>query len=338
MENKTANPSQEASCGALTGAVSSPVDEAQSVGNRPSDFVVLSSGPNEQYPSRKEGNEQYPSRKEGVPVRRSPDQLRPHRVLDEIGWADLDDLNDAARRKLQGVRQPILITNDGTILSGLGSWRLAVFEGRQEITCVRYDIDENESLQYILAIHKARRSWNSFISIRIALKLEPYFQQKALENMRAGGKYKGSTNLSKADRIEVRQEIATAAGSGVGNVDKVKAILQTAHPHIIQALQNGSLRIDRAWRWCRLPKSQQKEVFAKYEEDQTRHKILREFNTARPKTCFDSGRAFEVLRSFEAAHPGKIEFRASRNAKTIVLLGQDLIKEITVVELSNVDK
>jgi len=328
VENKTANPSQEGSSGPLAGAVSSPVDEAQSPGNRPSCSVALSSGP----------SGQYPSRKEGVLVRRLPDQLRTHRVLDEIGWIDVGELNDAARRKFQGVLEPILITHNGTILSGVGSWQLALLEGRQQISCVEYDVDENESLQYILAIHKARRPWNSFISIRIALKLETYFQHKALENMRAGGKHKGSTNLSKADRIEVRQEIATAAGSGVGNVDKVKAILESAHPHIIQALQNGSLRIHRAWKWCRLPKSEQKEAFAKHDEDQTQCKILREFNIARPKTCFEFGKALEGLRSFAAVHPGNIEFRTSRNRKTVVLLGQDLITEMLIAELSDDSK
>jgi hypothetical protein len=300
VEHSTQNPSKERPSGVIAESVSSPLEK-----------------------------------KEGVFVKRLSDQLQPHRILDEIGWRDLGELNEAARRNLQNIREPILITKNGTILSGLGSWQLALFEGRQQITCVQYDIDENESLQYILAIHRTRRRWNSFISIRIALKLEPYFQQKAVENMRAGGKYKGSTNLSKADRIEVRQEVANAAGSGVGNVDKVKAILQSAHPNIIQALQNGSLRIHRAWKWCRLLKSQQKEVFAKYDEDQARRKILREFTTARHKTRFDSGTALEALRSFEAGHPGQIEFRISTKRNTVVLLGQDLIREINTSELSN---
>jgi hypothetical protein len=100
-------------------------------------------------------------------------------VLDEIGWTDLDDLNEAARRKLQSVREPILITKNGTILSGLGSWQLALFEGGQQITCVQYDIDENESLQFILAIHRTRRRWNSFVSIRIALKLRTIFSAES---------------------------------------------------------------------------------------------------------------------------------------------------------------
>ena len=50
------------------------------------------------------------------------------------------------------------------------------------------------------------------------LKLEPFFQQKALDNMRAGGKYKGLGNLPEAGHIDVRQEIAGAAGVGARNV------------------------------------------------------------------------------------------------------------------------
>ncbi len=305
--------------------VQSPLDKVECLEGGPSSLLTVS--------SLASGTDSV--RKEGVLVSRLPEQLRPHLVLDEIGWTGLDELNEAARRKLESVREPILITKNETILSGLGSWQLALFEGRQQIPCVQYDIDENESLQFILAIHRTGKRWNSFVSIRIALRLEPYFHQKAVDNMRAGGKYKGSTNLSKADRIEVRQEVANAAGSGVGNVDKVKAILQSSHPNIIQALQNGSLRIHRAWKWCRLPKSQQKEVFAEYEEAQIRRKILREFKTARSDARFDAAKALEALRSFDADHPAQIEFRISTRRNTVVLLGQDLINEIKIPELLN---
>lgn len=130
-------------------------------------------------------------RKEGSPVTRFPEQLRPHRSLDEIGWTDIDDLNQVARRKCQPLPDPVLITKNGTILSGIGSWRLALSEHRQHISCIEYDIDEDESLQYILAIHRTRSRWNPFVLIRLALTLEPHFQQKALDNMRTGGRYKG---------------------------------------------------------------------------------------------------------------------------------------------------
>jgi len=99
-----------------------------------------------------------------------------------------------------------------------------LFEGRNEIHCIEYPLREEEALQFIISHHQLQRGWNDFIRIRLALKLEPYFQQNALHNIRIGGKYKGSTNLSEADRINVCQKIAKLAGTGTGNVRKVKAM------------------------------------------------------------------------------------------------------------------
>ena len=69
------------------------------------------------------------SRAEGRPVVRSPEQLRLHRALEELGWIGvIDEFNDAARLTNPSVTEPILITTNGTILAGFGRWRLAVFE------------------------------------------------------------------------------------------------------------------------------------------------------------------------------------------------------------------
>ena len=80
----------------------------------------------------------------------------------------------------------------------------------------------------------------------MALTLESYFEQKALDNMRAGGKYKGSANLPKAHHIDVRQQIADLAGVGARNVSNVKTILQAAHPRLIEALRDGALTMASA--------------------------------------------------------------------------------------------
>ena len=191
------------------------------------------------------------------PVVRSPQQLRLHPSMKEFGWTDLiDELNDATRLKDHSVPQQVLITTDGTILAGFGHWRLAMLERRHEINCIEHQFSADEALQFILAHHQARCGWNDFVRIRLALTLELNLQQRALDNMRAGGKFKGSTNLSEADRIDVREKIARRAGTGTGNVGKVKAILRSAHPNIITALQNGLLSIHRAWLWSKLPKLQ----------------------------------------------------------------------------------
>ncbi len=153
------------------------------------------------------------SRAEARKVVRSPGNLRLHRALGELDLIDvLEELNEAARLNAQSASAPILITMNGTILAGFGRWPLALLEGRHEVYCIEYPISEEESLQFILNRHKPRRGWNAFVRIRLALTLEPDLQQRALDNMRAGGKCKGLANLPEAQRMDVRQQIADAAG------------------------------------------------------------------------------------------------------------------------------
>jgi hypothetical protein len=208
------------------------------------------------------------SRREARPVVRSPKQLRQHRVLEEIGWTGaIDEFNAAARLKEQSVPEPILITTNGTILAGFGRWRSALFDDRHEINCIEYPLGDDEALQFIIRHHQTQRGWNAFVRIRLALTLEPHFQHRALANMRAGGKYKGLASLPDVQRIDVRQEIAGVAGVGARNVSNVKAVIETAHPRMIEALGNGTLTINRAIQFCNLPRAEQLEQFIRYSEE-----------------------------------------------------------------------
>jgi hypothetical protein len=94
----------------------------------------------------------------------------------------------------------------------------------------------------------------------LALELEPRFKDRALSNQQLGGQIKGSSILTKADRIDVRAQIATAAGVSVGNVSKVKSVITAALPEILEALRNGEITIHRAATWLRNPKTQLDEL------------------------------------------------------------------------------
>jgi len=261
---------------------------------------------------------------QGRPVVRSPGELRLHPAMKELGWTGLiDELNDAARLKDHSVPEQVLITTNGTILAGFGHWRLAMLEGWHEINCIEYPLSEDEALQFILTHHQTRCGWNDFVRIRLALTLEPSLQQTALDNMRAGGKFKGSTNLAEADRIDVREKIARRAGTGTGNVSKVKAILLSAHPNVITALQNGLLSIHRAWLWSKLPKLQQRLEFARYEEQRTQRKLLREFLPKPASVSLDPLQVIDDLKRLQARQPGSIDIRTSQRRRTVVILGQD---------------
>jgi len=173
---------------------------------------------------------------------------------------------------------------------------------------------------------KAGGGWNAFIRIRLALTLEPSLQQKALDNMRAGGKYKGSANLPEAQHIDVRQEIARAAGVGARNVSNVRTILQTAHPRLIEALRNSTLTINRAIQFCKLPRAEQLEQFIRYSEERATNKVIRR-SIARPKEekiSPDVVTVLDALQHQEARQPGSVAVRVGRHKRTVVLIGRDL--------------
>jgi len=268
------------------------------------------------------------SRLEGRPVVRSPEQLRLHRALEELGWSGvIGELNEAVRLTNPSVTEPILITTNGTILAGFGRWRSAVFDGRHEINCIEYPLSEDESLQFIISHHQPQRGWNAFIRIRMALTLEPSLQQKALDNMRAGGKYKGLASLPDVQRIDVRQEIASVAAVGARNVSNVKTILEVAHPRLIEALRNSTLTINRAIQFCKLPRAEQLEQFIRYSTECATNKVIRRSIT-RPKeekTSLDVVAVLDALQQQEARQPGSVVVRVGRLQRTVVLIGQDLL-------------
>ena len=83
----------------------------------------------------------------------------------------------------------------------------------------------------------------------MALELEPWFRERAKSNQRFGGREKGSAYLAEAERLDVRIEVARAAGVSAGNVSKVKRIVQSGIPEIREALLTGEIRINRATIW-----------------------------------------------------------------------------------------
>jgi hypothetical protein len=264
----------------------------------------------------------------GRPVTRFPGQLRLHPALDELGWIGVaDEFNEAAGLTNQSLPVPILITTNGTILAGIGKWRSAVFDGQQELNCIEYSLSHEEALKFILAHHGIRRGWNPYVRICLALTLEVSFQEKARDNMRAGGKHKGLANLPKAEHINVRDEIARAAGVGTRNVSNVKKIHEIAHPRLKEALRDGTLSISRAIQLCKFPRAEQLEQFIRCSEERATNKVIRQCidRPKREKTRSDAVAALTALLQQETREPGSVAVRVGRRKRTLVVLGQDLI-------------
>lgn len=265
---------------------------------------------------------------EGRSVYRSPQQLRLHPALEELGWVGaIGELDEAVQLTNRSVTAPILIAINGTILAGFGLWRSALFDGCHEVNCIEYPLNEDESLQFIIRHHHPQRGWNAFIRIRLALNLESRFQQRALDNMHAGGKYKGSAKLPEALQIDVREKIAEAAGVCARNVSKAKEILKNAHPRLIEALRDGVLSINRAATFCRLSKNQQVEELTRHIWQCGTSNVIRQ-SIASPKAALESLDTMSVvktLQQLEEKQHGSVEVRIGRSQRTVVVVGQDLL-------------
>jgi hypothetical protein len=63
--------------------------------------------------------------------------------------------------------------------------------------------------------------------------------------------------LTEAEKLDVRTEIAAAAGVSVGNVSKVKQLVTAAGPELLKALRSSEISIHRAWNWSKSPLAKQ---------------------------------------------------------------------------------
>jgi hypothetical protein len=162
-------------------------------------------------------------------------------------------------------RIPIVITRNRTIVDGYARLRLAGLQGSETILCLEYDLSEAEALHWLIQNHRPSRGLNSYNRVLLALDLEPTLQEAARANQQWGGQNKGLSSLTEAQRMDVRSGIAKAAGVSPGNVDKVKKLLKSAHPRILQATKTGEISIHRAWQWSSLPAQEQLRRLEEYQ-------------------------------------------------------------------------
>jgi hypothetical protein len=132
--------------------------------------------------------------------------------------------------------EPITTTRDRLIVDGYARWELAKELKRPFLHCIEYDLSETEALSLLLQRHRRSNGLNDYSRIMLALDLEPELSEKARTNRQIGGQQKGWSNLTKAEIVHVRSEIAKAAAVSVGNVTKVKQLNAGCVPEIKTAL------------------------------------------------------------------------------------------------------
>jgi len=269
----------------------------------------------------------------GRPLSRLVESLRLHPAVESFGNLQFEESSNGGNPGI--TTEPILVSANGIILSGFGRWLEARQHGAPTVSCIEYPIAEDKVLEFILRSHCQRRTWNAFVRIRMALTCESHFREQALENMRLGGKYKGSAKLPTPDHIDVREEVARLAAVSGRSVSNARKILSEAHPRVLQALQRGILKINGALQLCREPRDKQLDHFVSMAVNREIRKHVRQLTADRRKRSPIPPLTdiLEMLRRDNADRPGSVQIRIVDFEQTIVLVGKDLLSRVDVPEV-----
>ena len=107
--------------------------------------------------------------------------------------------------------------------------------------------------------------------------------------------------------------------------------LEKAHPRLIEALRDGTLSINRAFKWCSLPKGQQLERFIdncmERATNETIHRYVKESRREVKALA-----VLDRLQLQEEQIPGSILIRIGRNKQTVISVGRDFIASLNSQE------
>jgi hypothetical protein len=273
---------------------------------------------------------------QGRPATRRVDELRPHPSYERHNLAvSASQLSALAERGDRALQEPIMITRDGTIIDGYARWELAKLKNRPTLPCLEYDLTSEEALQKLLETHRRLNGFSRVPRMLLALDLEPFFREKARANQQLGGQIKGLSILPKAELINVRAQVAAAAGVSATNVAKLKQLLKTVHPKVLQATKVGEVSLHRAWLWRKLPGEEQFAELQRYQSQRgtkrTIHRLIRKHaakrmpNPATRATLGDLLRPFSTHESreldlidiVEINAPGNTAFLTKRALRTL---------------------
>jgi hypothetical protein len=159
---------------------------------------------------------------------------------------------------------PLFVTSTGIVIDGYARLEIARLQGRETVMCVEFDIPEEEALRRLILCHRRLPGLPAFCRVKLAVPLAKSLKEKALQHQQNGGKNKGSSKLTEAQRIDVRKKIAVIIGISVGTLSHASDVLKNGEREVLQALYNGQVKIDRAWRWSKQSKMRQRENLRLY--------------------------------------------------------------------------
>lgn len=198
-------------------------------------------------------------------IERATISLRPHPHYHEL-WGPIASTRVSRVSQQAGpIVEPLVTTTDGTILDGHARWQVAKEREQPTLPCLVYDVSQEEAVEIVIQRHRAVGGLNVYARILLALRLEPHFRKEiASSGETIIGRGRPSSNLTKRESRDVRQDIARIACVSTGNVTKVKQVVDRVIPAIRERLLGGDVSIHRAWQWRTLSEKAQRDALWAY--------------------------------------------------------------------------
>jgi len=176
-------------------------------------------------------------------------ELREHplnqRFHTDISGVERTALTESIREL--GLLNPIVVTQEGTIVSGHQRWKIAGELGYENISTVQFQGTEQEALYFLVSENKARRDQERD-PIKKALQYQVLYDHWGIQ-------HGGSRSSDHSERLTA-SDLAQSVGASASNVRKYLRLLELITP--LQGLVSaGSIGLTVGNRFARLSEEQQ---------------------------------------------------------------------------------
>jgi site-specific DNA-methyltransferase (adenine-specific) len=199
-----------------------------------------------------------------INVIKHPRELKPHPINIEIYGMEVADLDFVENIRVNGIREPIVIKDDNTIMSGHRRWMAAKDLKLDKVTCrIEKYSDSVEELEALLDYNRQReKSPSQKINEKHKYEWIGDEKKKALERQQAthlkgkdadGKPIIGAVHLDATEKGETREKIAEKIGMSVGTMlraEKVFNKAQTGDKRAIELMKKidaGEIKINTAY-------------------------------------------------------------------------------------------
>lgn len=236
--------------------------------------------------------------------------LRPHARYHEV-WGPIASTRISRVSRQTGlIVEPLVTTTDGEILDGHARWHVAKERGQSSLKCLVLDVNPQEAIEIVIQRHRAADGLNAYARVMLALRLEPLLRKKIAPSKETiVDSQRRSSNLTKREARDVRQDIARIACVSTGNVTKVKQLLAAVVPEIQYRLLCGDVSIHRAWQWRSLSKKAQRDVLSAHLNRRGIKAAIRELvkkHTGAPAPADPVDFAATILRGLATCDPADL--------------------------------